>query len=236
MPTPSPIQTGMVSSCDKFYLVQSGDSCATVAAAAGVSLSAFYAWNPAVGTSCSSLDIGDYVCIGIHGVVPTTSVTSATSGTTTMSGDDISTPSPIQTGMSNTCDKFYMVQPGDDCATVASTAAISMADFYAWNPAVGTSCSYLDVGDYVCVGIIGTTVTTTTSSGVSTPAPIQTGMVINCDSFHLVQSGDSCAVVASDANITLAELYAWNPAVGNSCSHLDVGDYVCIAITSRADG
>ncbi|KAJ6019443.1 hypothetical protein N7522_001510, partial [Penicillium canescens] len=35
-----------------------------------------------------------------------------------------------------------------------------LADFYSWNPAVGSSCSYLDLGDYVCVDILGYTITT----------------------------------------------------------------------------
>jgi hypothetical protein len=61
----------MVSDCDKFYLVQSEDGCASVASAAGISLADFYAWNPAVGTSCAYLDVGDYVCIDTPGVSPT---------------------------------------------------------------------------------------------------------------------------------------------------------------------
>jgi len=88
--------------------------------------------------------------------------------------------------MISTGDKFHLVQSGDSCAAVASAAGISLSEFYAWNPAVGSSCSYLDVGDYVCVDIIGSTVTatstaavssTTTTNGVSTPSPIQTGLV-----------------------------------------------------------
>ncbi|RHZ66291.1 hypothetical protein CDV55_107103 [Aspergillus turcosus] len=174
--TPSPIQTGMVGDCDKFYLVQSGDTCASVASAAGISLADFYTWNPAVGTTCEYLDLGDYVCIGIPGVTPTTTTVSTTSTAT----DGVSTPSPIQTGMVSTCDKFYLVQSGDTCASVASAADISLTEFYAWNPAVGSSCSYLDVGDYVCVDILGYTITTTstTSGGISTPSPIQTGMLL----------------------------------------------------------
>ena len=113
---------------------------------------------------------------------------------------------------------------------MASAAGISLTDFYAWNPAVGSSCAYLDVGDYVCVDIIGYTVTTTTSGGVSTPSPIKTGIVSDCDKFYLVQSGDGCASVTFAAGISLADFYAWNPAVGTSCAYLDVGDYVCIDI------
>ncbi|OJJ48046.1 hypothetical protein ASPZODRAFT_141589 [Penicilliopsis zonata CBS 506.65] len=239
--TPSPIQTGMISTCDDFYLVVSGDECGTIAADAGISLATFYAWNPAVGTSCAYLDVGDYVCIGVLGGTTASPTTGSVTSTTT--GDGISTPSPIQTGMVSTCDEFHLVVSGDDCATIAADAGISLDTFYAWNPAVGTSCAYLDLGDYVCIDIIGYTPTTTpaitsapstttTSSGdgISTPSPIQTGIVSTCNEFYLVVSGDNCATIAADAGISLATFYAWNPAVGTSCASLDVGDYVCIDI------
>ncbi|PYI18206.1 hypothetical protein BO86DRAFT_314207 [Aspergillus japonicus CBS 114.51] len=223
--TPSPIQTGMTATCDEFYLVVSGDTCAAIASDAGIALSDFYAWNPAVGTSCADLDVGDYVCIGATGTV--------TSTTATGSGTGIVTPAPIQTGMTATCDAFHLVVSGDTCADIASDAGIALSDFYAWNPAVGTSCADLDVGDYVCVGATGTVTSTTTTSsgtGIVTPAPIQTGMTATCDVFHLVVSGDTCADIASDAGIALADFYSWNPAVGSSCADLDVGDYVCVGI------
>lgn len=227
----------MISTCDKFYPVASGDTCAAVAAAAGISLATFYAWNPAVGSSCATLEVGEYVCINIIG--STTTAITSTATTITTSGDGVSTPSPIQTGMVSTCDKFYLVASGDTCAAVATAAGISLTTFYAWNPAVGTSCAYLEVGEYVCIDIIGstttaitTTATTTTTSGdgVSTPSPIQTGMVSTCNKFYLVVSGDTCAAVATAAGISLTTFYSWNPAVGNSCAYLAVGDYVCIDI------
>jgi LysM repeat protein len=224
--TPTPIQTGMASNCDLFYLVVSGDTCSTIASNEGVGLSDFYAWNPAVGTSCQYLGLGDYVCVG---VIATTSIT-----TTTTTGDGITTPTPIQTGMVATCDSFYLVVSGDQCGTIASNEGISLADFYAWNPAVGTSCQYLGLGDYVCVGVIGatstTTSTTTTGDGITTPTPIQTGMVTNCDSFYLVVSGDECGTIATEYGISLTDFYAWNPAVGSSCQYLGLGDYVCVSI------
>ncbi|KAH8682067.1 hypothetical protein BX600DRAFT_544498 [Xylariales sp. PMI_506] len=227
--TPQPIQTGMVSSCDKFYLVASGDSCANIASSYGISLAQFYAWNPAVGTTCASLDADDYVCVGILG--GTTVTTTATTRTPT---NGITTPQPIQTGMVSNCDSFYLVQSGDTCTAIASKYGITLTQFYTWNPAVGTSCASLDLGDYVCVNIIGgTTLTTITTSstpgnGISTPQPIQTGMVSNCDSFYLVQSGDTCSAIATKFGISLTSFYAWNPAVGSTCASLDLGDYICV--------
>lgn len=65
MTTPIPYQTGIVSDCDSFHLFVSGDGCYDIAAAVDIALDDFYAWNRAVGTSCTNLDLGDYVSIGI---------------------------------------------------------------------------------------------------------------------------------------------------------------------------
>jgi hypothetical protein len=225
----------MVSNCDLFYLVESGDTCQGVSTAAGISLSDFYAWNPAVGTSCQFLDVDDYVCIDVIGYIPSTSTTIMT----TTSTNGITTPTPHQTGMVSNCNKFYLVVSGDECDTIAANEGISLDDFYAWNPAVGTSCQYLDLGEYVCVDIVGvtpssTTTTTTTSTapsnGITTPTPYQTGMASNCDSFHLVTSGDQCVDLATSYDISLTQFYSWNPAVGSSCEYLDLGDYVCVGV------
>jgi LysM repeat protein len=233
--TPSPIQTGMVSTCDEFYLVASGDTCDSIVADYGISLATFYAWNPAVGTDCADLELSEYVCVDIIGYTITSATATATA---TSTGDGISTPSPIQTGMISTCDEFYLVASGDTCDSIVADYGISLATFYAWNPAVGTDCADLELSEYVCVDIIGYTITsvtatattTTTGDGVSTPSPIQTGIVSTCDKFYLVVSGDTCDSVASDAGISLTTFYDWNPAVGTDCADLEVDEYVCVDI------
>jgi hypothetical protein len=142
--------------------------------------------------------------------------------------------------MASNCNKFYLVVSGDQCDTIAAYESISLADFYAWNPVVGTSCQFLDLGDYVCVDIIGGTPSTTTtttiitpstpSNGISTPTPHQTGIASNCDSFYLVTSGDQCGNLAVMYDISLTQFYSWNPAVGSSCEYLDLDDYVCVGV------
>ncbi|KAJ6013314.1 hypothetical protein N7540_007905 [Penicillium herquei] len=244
--TPSPIQTGMTSTCDEFYLVVSGDDCATIASAANITLDEFYAWNPAVGSTCANLWVDDYVCIdssvSTSKAVTVTATAKSTASTTISSSDQVSTPSPIQTGMTSACDEFYLVVSGDTCAAILSTWGITLAQFYAWNPAVGSTCANLWVDDYVCVDssvatsqTVTTTAastTTTSSDGVSTPSPIQTGMTSTCDEFYLVASGDTCAAILSTWGITLAQFYAWNPAVGSTCTNLWVDDYVCVDASS----
>jgi len=232
--TPTPFQAGMATNCNAFHLVVSGDECDVVAASAGVSLADFLLWNPAVGSACQFLGLGDFVCIDVIGVTPTTSV----KPTTTSAGNGITTPNPFQAGMATNCNAFHLVVSGDECAVVAANAGISITNFISWNPAVGPSCSFLDLGDFVCIDIIGVTPTTSVKptsisagNGVATPTPIQPGMVTNCNKFHLVVSGDQCGLIATAAGITLANFFLWNPSVGNpSCGSLFLGDFVCIDI------
>jgi hypothetical protein len=62
---PSPIQTGIVSSCTKYYQAQKGDTCVTIVNDhyPNLTVAQFESWNPAVGTSCNSLLAGYYYCV-----------------------------------------------------------------------------------------------------------------------------------------------------------------------------
>ncbi|KAL7817794.1 carbohydrate-binding module family 50 protein [Trichoderma gracile] len=235
--TPTPIQAGMVTNCNKFYYVVSGDGCFDIAADNGIALDDFYAWNPAVKTDCSGLWPDYYVCIGTTtGTKPTS--TSILKTTTTSSGNGIATPTPTQAGMVKNCNKFYDVVSGDGCYDIAADNGIALNDFYAWNPAVKTDCSGLWPDYYVCVGTTGTkptsttlkTTTTKSGNGIPTPTPTQAGMVKNCDKFYYVVSGDGCYDIAADNNIALNDFYAWNPAVKTDCSGLWPDYYVCVGI------
>ncbi|KAK4443888.1 hypothetical protein QBC34DRAFT_310143 [Podospora aff. communis PSN243] len=74
--TPTPIQAGMVAGCRRFYMAQTGDGCWAISDSAGITLSDFYDWNPALNLSgeCSGLWLNYYYCIGIAG--PTTTISS----------------------------------------------------------------------------------------------------------------------------------------------------------------
>lgn len=162
---------------------------------------------------------------------------SAATGTATTATptNGIATPTPIQTGMTTSCDVFHLVESGDTCSGLSSEYDITLTQFYTWNPSVGSTCLYLELGTYVCVGILGSasssTIPTTTGSTITTPSPIQTGMVTDCDKFYDVQSGDDCADIASTESIPLASLYAWNPAVGTACGSLYLSYYICVGVT-----
>jgi hypothetical protein len=131
------------------------------------------------------------------------------------------------------CKAFYLVEAGDRCGSNTTVKGTTLADFYAWNPAVGSACESLWAQYYVCVGDIGGTAAPTTTSpgdGVATPTPIQPGMITICKKFHLEVSGDQCGFIANAAGITLANFYQWNPNVGNTCASLWLSCYVCIGV------
>jgi hypothetical protein len=45
-------------------------------------------------------------------------------------------------------------------------------------------------------------------------------MLDDCDPFHLVVSGDTCADIASSTGISVSDLETWDPTVGSDCSGL----------------
>lgn len=129
-------------------------------------------------------------------------------------------------------DIFYKAQDGDPCNIIALAYEVDEDDFYAWNPDVGSDCSGLQDGVYFCVGTSSadTASTTTATSGMATPTPVQDGITSNCDDFYLVQAGDGCWAIANKKGIELDDFYSWNPAVGDDCSGLQADVYVCIGI------
>lgn len=83
--TPTPTQTGMVSNCNAFYKVKSGDGCWAIANANQIDLDDFYQWNPAVKTDCSGLQAEVYVCVGTATTTSSSSAASSPTGATVSS-------------------------------------------------------------------------------------------------------------------------------------------------------
>jgi len=144
--------------------------------------------------------------------------------------------------MTTSCNKFYYVKSGDLCGDIASKNGISLADLYAWNPAVGDNCKSMWANAYLCVGTVnGPPPTKTTSkppsaatptNGIVTPSPVQDGMTRNCNKFYYVKGGDGCGAIASAQRISLDDFYKWNPgvSVGDKCKTLWADVYVCVGV------
>jgi hypothetical protein len=54
-------------------------------------------------------------------------------------------------------------------------------------------------------------------------------MIADCNKFHMVVDGEGCDSIAKANGITPAQFYALNPALGNNCSALWLGYYVCVS-------
>jgi hypothetical protein len=235
--TPSPIQDGMVKNCNKFHSIKSTTTCQGILDYNKISLADFIKWNPDVGKDCSNLWLGTHACVGIVGSTP--SLTTKANPAPTK-GNGISTPSPIQDGMVSNCNKFHTVKSTTTCRGILDYNKISLADFIKWNPDVGKDCSNLWLGTHACVGVVGSTPTLTTTTkpspqptkgnGISTPLPIQDGMVSNCNKFHAVKSTTTCRGILDYNKITLADFVKWNPDVGKDCSNLWQGTHACVGV------
>lgn len=139
------------------------------------------------------------------------------------------------------CTKFYLVVAGDGCWVIADANSITLDDFYAWNPAVGTDCTNLQPTYYVCVGKTSATSTTQAATSTATtppatptatlpasPDPTQEGIPANCNKWVAQKDGVYCYDMAQAAGISLDTLYALNPALKGDCSGLWSGYAYCI--------
>lgn len=152
--TPTPTQPEMITDCNKFYFVKSGDTCASIASANNLSQTQFRNYNPSVGTDCTGLWLNAYVCIGKIGTTPTPTPTRTTLSTTTKTGNGITTPTPTQDGMVSNCNKFHFVTTTTTCQSILNQYKITLAQFTKWNPAVGSGCNSLWANTHACVGVI----------------------------------------------------------------------------------
>ena len=143
-----------------------------------------------------------------------------TTTTATTTGNGVSTPTPIQSGMVSNCNKFHIIGKTTTCQGIADYNKISISDFYKWNAGIKSDCSNLELGAYACAGIIASTSQptttakpTTTGNGVSTPTPIQSGMVSNCNKFHIIGKTTTCQGIADYNKISISDFYKWNAGI-----------------------
>ncbi|CEL06011.1 hypothetical protein ASPCAL07123 [Aspergillus calidoustus] len=112
-------------------------------------------------------------------------------------------------GIAENCDAFYLISSGDQCDSIASRHSITVDQLNSWNSEINDNCSNLWLGYYICVHVPGATTTQPPNPGPtedpSTPTLQMPGIVENCQSFHLIESGDSCWSIYTEAGITLAQ-------------------------------
>ncbi|KAH6688889.1 hypothetical protein F5X68DRAFT_254710 [Plectosphaerella plurivora] len=190
--TPLPIQPGMVSNCDKFYFVKSGDTCASIATQNNVAAANIITWNTGAGASCNGLWANTYACVG---------VIAATTPTVTdpiPSGNGVATPLPTQPGIVGHCNGFHLIKAGDTCATIAARYGITAERFIALNTGAGASCTGLWANTNACIR----TITYDAASTTKTACTIDTTAKVwgNDKASALTRIAEWCDGVAPDAS------------------------------------
>lgn len=139
-PTPTepagemPTQAGISGNCTAYWLVSEEDTCKSIAAANAITEESLKTWNQALGSECDGLKSDYYVCVSVDTYDPVTTLpptqvstkTSTTQASITTSGSQpITTPSPVRDGMASDCRRFYLMQSGDLCWSMAAAAGIT---------------------------------------------------------------------------------------------------------------
>ncbi|KZF20250.1 carbohydrate-binding module family 50 protein [Xylona heveae TC161] len=212
------------------YLVQSGDTCDGIANKTSTTFQQLVAWNPAIGSYCTNLLSGQNICVSPPGGVQ--NLTTIAGATSTNSGIYASTttsrPSPVASGTTLYCGKYYMAQLGDTCQLVSLNQTISLSLFEEINPDINAACSNLELGVYYCVQPTQNWNATVTSTITTAPTTTPTGTTADCFQYYVIQSGDYCAKIESQFAISMAQLMYWNPSLKSDCSNLALGEAYCV--------
>ncbi|EWC46485.1 hypothetical protein DRE_04208 [Drechslerella stenobrocha 248] len=229
-----------IAGCSSWITVFAGDTCDGLTVVGGVTYEQLLEWNPSlkVPGACDSLVPDTKYCVGApEKPTPTTAPTSKPPPpkptTTQPVGNGIATPTPIQNGMTKSCNKFHMVTAGQNCPAIISKFPGTTIDLLAqWNPAIGKQCTGLWADTYICVSIIGwkpSPVQPPPSNG--TPSPIGANTTKDCKKWTLVKAGESCqAIIARNGalKLSVADLFRWNPSIKADCTAMLAGHYICI--------
>ncbi|KAF8812728.1 hypothetical protein BYT27DRAFT_7086146 [Phlegmacium glaucopus] len=106
------------------------------------------------------------------------------------------------------CARNYTVQPGDFCNLISATQNVSTFQLATVNGAIiDPACDNLLPGEVLCLGLVGQ----------------------DCTTVHVVQTDETCVTIASQANISFADLLSDNPNIDAGCTNIVVGEVLCIA-------
>ncbi|OBT47402.1 hypothetical protein VE00_02155 [Pseudogymnoascus sp. WSF 3629] len=142
------------------------------------------------------------------------------------------TPLPEATGTRDDCVHYFARDDfqfnltgstfGSNCQLAARTYNVDLKDFGLWNPGLGNvsdpACAF-EKGVRYCGSwyIRQDNAATPTNDSATPPGPTMSGSPADCDEWVLVTDGLSCADLASEAGISLAQFLAWNPAISSDC-------------------
>ncbi|KAF2000817.1 carbohydrate-binding module family 50 protein [Amniculicola lignicola CBS 123094] len=208
-----------------------GTNCWSLATTYSISFAQLLAWNLTIDTACDNVAANStLICVSSPDgeFVPQTAPNN-----TSTTNQTVSAPGSTPFGTIKNCKTYYQVQIADNCKRISIAASVSVEEFMAMNPSIDANCSNLYPGLWYCTKPLlnwnapgnGTNSTSTT---VPPPAPTPSGTVGRCYRWHVIQSGDTCALLQVVEGISMEDLMAWNPDLKAECSNLVLGLAYCV--------
>ncbi|KAI7205540.1 hypothetical protein KC316_g171 [Hortaea werneckii] len=236
----SDILDGTISKCNCFASVKgyySGDYlCGDLSSDYFITVDELTTWNTWLSTDCDSSLYKDLeygctrpVCVGVNTSAPVGTATSSPGGSLhpTRTTATVSL-GPTASGVIAGCAMYHTVQSVDSCSNIETMYSVSFVQLHAWNPSIGDKCENLWLGYAYCVDGPVASGKPSSAADASAPAPTRSGTASNCKRFHEVVSGDSCAKIGEEYDVSFAQLYDWNPTIGSNCQNLWIGYAICV--------
>jgi LysM repeat protein len=177
--------------CTKNYTVQAGDTCASIANANSITVAQFLEWNSLINPGCTNIQLNTAYCIAgtdSGGTAATSAQNTATSTSSTIPG--------AATG----CNKWYRVQPGDTCASIANANSITTEQILAWNSKINPGCTNILLNGTYCIA--GTNSGGTNNAGTTAQATSALNTAIGVASTATTSPSSYATTVTSSEPVT----------------------------------
>ncbi|KAG6847464.1 hypothetical protein H0H93_007975 [Arthromyces matolae] len=244
---PSPTVSGTTSACGKWYQIQSGDYCQTIALNNGVALADFLTLNPEVNANCTNLWLDYFYCVAPYppfatvtaSPIITANYSSATVMSYTIPTADytpttylvplttagVAAPTNVAGGtLTVGCGNYYTVQDGDTLDTVTELVGVNSTELQTWNPEL-SSGTLPATGSAICVVF---PMGNYTLYPATPPANAYANATADCAQYYTVVDGDGCSSIAASFGLTTLQLSTLNPGLKTDCSNLILGLAYCV--------
>ncbi|KFX89378.1 hypothetical protein V490_07063 [Pseudogymnoascus sp. VKM F-3557] len=192
---------GIAWNCNAWHTVVGGvDNCYSIEQQYSITAEQFLEWNPAVSSDCITNFWADYSYC--VGIDPNAVPTSSTS----TSGISASSSTTLTSGGTSTTSGGSL--------TTSSQVVTTTTPYSTRYP------------------ITSYNLTTTSTATAYPPTHTLGGEPSYCNVWHLVEVGDTCGTIINlyGSRLTPDQLIEYNPAIGDDCSGLFVGWYICAGI------
>ncbi|KAH0580623.1 hypothetical protein H2248_002112 [Termitomyces sp. 'cryptogamus'] len=246
-PVPTPTVSGSTSACGRWYQVQPGDICQTVALKNSVVLTDFLTLNPEIDVNCTNLWLDYYYCVApfppfatvtaspiittnyssatiVSYTIPTANYT-PTTYLVALTTAGVAAPTNVADGTRTVaCGNYYDVQDGDTVDSVSELVGVNATELETWNLEL-SSGSLPETGSAICIVF---PMGNYTLIPVPPPINVYPNATTACSQYYTVQSGDGCSSIAAAFGLTSDQLSALNPGLKTDCTNLILGEAYCV--------